>query len=72
VEIAQFRVATFRQLLESRKISCSMLTKGCWVNAVVESFFSTLKHEQGLDGDVGLLNIPQQLIRYLALWYDGY
>jgi transposase InsO family protein len=50
-----------------------MSAKGCcWDNAVVESFFSTLKHELGLDDDAVLLNSPQQLIRHLAFWIDGY
>ena len=36
-----------------------MSSKGCcWDNAVVESFFSTLKHELGLDDDAEILNSP--------------
>jgi transposase InsO family protein len=63
----------YRQLLENHKISYSMTAKGCcWDNAVVESFFSTLKHELGLDDDAAILNSPQQLIRHLAFWIDGY
>ncbi|MCP9877888.1 IS3 family transposase [Cyanobium sp. A2C-AMD] len=70
---SQYRATAYRQLLESRKISCSMSAKGCcWDNAVVESFFSTLKHELGLDDDAEILNNPQQLIRHLAFWIDGY
>jgi transposase InsO family protein len=70
---SQYRATAYRQLLEGRKISCSMSAKGCcWDNAVVESFFSTLKHELGLDDDAVLLNSPQQLIRHLAFWIDGY
>ena len=70
---SQYRAAAYRQLLETHKISCSMSAKGCcWDNAVVESFFSTLKHELGLDDDAEGLNSPQQLIRHLAFWIDGY
>ena len=70
---AQYRAIAYRQLLESHKISCSMSDKGCcWDNAVVESFFSTLKHELDLDVDEEALNSPQQLIRQLAFWIDGY
>jgi transposase InsO family protein len=59
--------------LGHRKISCSMSAKGCcWENAVVESFFSTLKHELGLDDEAEILNSPQHLIRQLAFWIDGY
>ncbi len=64
---SQYRATAYRQLLEGRKISCSMSAKGCsWDNAVVESFFSTLKHELELDDDAVTLNSPQQLIRHLA------
>ncbi|MCP9916793.1 IS3 family transposase [Cyanobium sp. ATX 6F1] len=70
---SQYRATAYRQLLESRQISCSMSAKGCcWDNAVVESFFSTLKHELDLDEDAEALHTPQQLQRYLAFWIDGY
>jgi putative transposase len=70
---SQYRATAYRQLLESCKITCSMSAKGCcWDNAVVESFFSTLKHELDLDDDAETLNSPQQLIRHLAFWIDGY
>jgi transposase InsO family protein len=42
---SQYRTTAYRQMLVSRKISCSMSAKGCcWDNVVAESFFSTLKH----------------------------
>ena len=70
---SQYRATAYRQLLEDHKISRSMSAKGCcWDNAVVESFFSTLKHEMGLDDDAVTLNSPQQLIRQFAFWIDGY
>ena len=70
---SQYRATAYRQLLNNHKISCSMSAKGCcWDNAVVESFFSTLKHELGLDDDAEILNSPQQLISHLAFWIDGY
>ncbi len=50
-----------------------MPLKGCcWDNAVVESFFSTLKHELDLDDDAEALLSSQQLHRRLAFWIDGY
>ena len=50
-----------------------MSAKGCcWDNAVLESFFSTLKHELGLNDAARILSSPQQLIRDLAFWIDGY
>jgi len=70
---SQYRATAYRQLLEDHKITCSMSAKGCcWDNAVVESFFSTLKHELELDDDAKSLISPQQLIRDLAFWIDGY
>jgi transposase InsO family protein len=48
----QYRATAYRQRLVAHQISCSMSAKGsCWDNAVVESFFSTLKHELDLDDD---------------------
>ena len=41
-------------------------------NAVVESFFSTLKLELGLDDNREVLISPQQLQRDLAFWIEGY
>jgi putative transposase len=38
----------------------------CWDNAVVESFFSTHKHELAHDDDSEILNNQEQLIRNLA------
>lgn len=56
-----------------QEIACNMSAIGCgWDNAVVESFFSTLKHELGLDDDAENLNSPQQLIREMAFWIDSY
>jgi transposase InsO family protein len=70
---SQYRATAYRQLLEDHKISCSMSAKGCcWDNAVVESFFSTLKHELDLDDDARTMYSPQQLIRHLAFWINGY
>ena len=49
-----------------------MSAKGCcWDNAVVESFFSTMKLELGLDDNRDALISPQQLQRDLAFWIEG-
>ena len=70
---SQYRATACRQLLENHKISCSMSAKGCCSdNAVMESFFSALKHELGLDNDSEILNSPLPLIRHLDFWIDGY
>ena len=70
---SQYRATDYRALLRKRKILCSMSAKGCcWDNAVVESFFSTLKLELDLDDDRDVLISPQQLKRDLAFWIEGY
>ncbi|MCP9823253.1 IS3 family transposase [Cyanobium sp. L1E-Cus] len=38
----------------------------------MESFFSTLKHELDLDDDAETPKSPQQLIRHMVFWIDGY
>lgn len=43
---SQYACADYRELLEARGITVSMSRRGdCWDNAVVESFFATLKTE---------------------------
>jgi transposase InsO family protein len=70
---SQYRATDYRDLLRKQKIVCSMSAKGCcWDNAVVESFFSTLKLELNLDDDREVLISPQQLKRDLAFWIEGY
>ena len=44
---SQYTSEDFQRLLESHGIACSMSRRGnCWDNAVMESFFSTLKIER--------------------------
>jgi putative transposase len=69
----QYRASEYRDLLAKHEIACSMSAKACcWDNAVVESFFSTLKLELDLDDDSKELISPQQLQRDLAFWIEGY
>ena len=69
----QYRASDYRDLLRKREITRSMSAKGCcWDNAVVESFFSTLKLELDLDDERDVLISPQQLQRDLAFWIEGY
>lgn len=69
---SQYRATDYRTLLQKRKILCSLSAKGCcWDNAVVESFFSTLKLELSLDDHREVLISPQQLQRDLAFWIEG-
>jgi putative transposase len=70
---SQYRASVSRTLLSKHEISSSMSAKGCcWDNAVVESFFSTLKLELDLDDNRDTLISPQQLQRDLAFWIEGY
>lgn len=70
---SQYRASDYRDLLRKHEITRSMSAKGCcWDNAVVESFFSTLKLELDLDDDRAVLISPQQLQRDLAFWIEGY
>lgn len=46
LESGQYACGDYRQELRDRGIVCSMSRKGnCWDNAVVESFFASLKKE---------------------------
>lgn len=70
---SQYRAIDYRALLRDHKIACSMSAKGCcWDNAVVESFFSTLKLELDLDDNRQEVINLQQLQRDLAFWIEGY
>ena len=47
IETAQYTSEQFQRLLKEHGITCSMSRSGnCWDNAVMESFFSTLKTER--------------------------
>ena len=47
LEITQYTSEQFQQLLALHGVTCSMSRSGdCWVNAAMESFFSTLKIER--------------------------
>ncbi len=54
-----------------KKIKCSTSGKGnCWDNAVVNSFFATLKDQlEILDG---LIRDPEQLLCDLWVWIEAY
>jgi putative transposase len=46
LESAQYAATLYRELLASHGLTSSMSRRGnCWDNAVVESFFHTLKTE---------------------------
>ena len=67
---SQYTGKEFQKRLVDKEITCSMSRKGnCWDNAVVESFFATLKDElEILDG---LVRDPEQLLYDLWMWIEG-
>jgi transposase InsO family protein len=70
---SQYRATDYRDLLREQKIIRNISAKGCgWDNAVVESFFSTLKLELDLDDNREERISPRQLQRDLAIWIEGY
>jgi putative transposase len=67
---SQYTGKEFQKRLIDKEIACSMSRKGnCWDNAVVESFFSTLKDE--LEILAGLIRDPEQLLYDLWMWIEG-
>jgi putative transposase len=70
---SQYRATNYIELLKKYQIRCSMSAKGCcWVNTVVESFFSTLNLQLTLDDNCKELLDPKEQQRDLAFWIDGY
>ncbi|WP_322758236.1 DDE-type integrase/transposase/recombinase [Synechococcus sp. CBW1107] len=56
---SQYRATDYGDLLREHKIFHSMSAKGCcWDNAVVKSYFSTMKLELGLDDNRDTLISP--------------
>ena len=68
----QYASAAYRALLQQRGLTRSMSRKGnCWDNAVVESFFATLKKElPGVGAYATRANALAALTRYIDHWYN--
>ena len=68
----QYASAAYRQLLADHNITCSMSRLGdCWDNAVVESFFATLKTELASDADWPTRWVAQRALwQYIESWYN--
>lgn len=68
----QYASAAYRQLLADHHITCSMSRLGdCWDNAVVESFFATVKTELASDADWPTRWAAQRALwEYIELWYN--
>lgn len=70
---SQYASKEFRQLLDVHGFKGSMSRKGdCWDNAVVESFFGTLKQEQvQWQNDQTRLQAQQDILEYITMFYNS-
>jgi len=68
----QYANGVYRQVLAQHHITCSMSRLGdCWDNAVVESFFATLKTELANDAFWPTRSIAHRaLFEYIEVWYN--
>ena len=69
---SQYASADHQELLAKHGIRCSMSRKGdCWDNAVVESFFATLKTEL-LDQEIFRTRAQAraEIFEYIEVWYN--
>jgi len=68
----QYASTAYRELLAEHGITCSMSRLGnCWDNAVVESFFATLKTELVVDAVWPTRWVAQRALwHYIELWYN--
>ena len=71
---SQYASKAFRQLLKAHGIKGSMSRKGdCWDNAVVESFFGSLKQERVQWRSYQTRYEAQQdILQYICVFYNGY
>ena len=69
---SQYASLEYRQALAALKATCSMSRKGnCWDNAVMESFFSTLKLELDLEAMIGDRDFTQVTVfSWVEGWYN--
>ena len=69
---SQYTSEDYRRALRDSGISCSMSRRGnCWDNAVVESFFSTLKRELFLDEPLqDRQRTAQVVFEYIEAYYN--
>lgn len=69
---SQFRSNEFQMMLQRHGVECSMSAKGnCYDNAVVESFFSTLKRERTSTRRYATHEDAQKdLFQYIEVFYN--
>ena len=71
---AQYASNEFRQLLKTHGFQGSMSRKGdCWDNAVVESFFGSLKQERvQWRSSQNRFEAQQDILNYITMFYNDY
>ena len=71
---SQYASKAFRQLLKAHGVQGSMSRRGnCWDNAVVESFFGSLKQERVQWCSYQTRYEAQQdVLNYIAMFYNRY
>lgn len=71
---SQYASQSFRQLLKAHEVEGSMSRKGdCWDNAVVESFFGSLKQERVQWRSYQTRwQAQQDILQYISVFYNGY
>ena len=69
---SQYASAAYQKLLRDRQITCSMSRKGnCYDNAVMESFFATLKQELVYQREyASRQQAKQDIFEYMEVWYN--
>ena len=68
----QYAAEDFQDLLDANKMICSMSQKGnCWDNAVVESFFGSLKNEWIQKKNYETLeDAKKDIFNYIEVFYN--
>ena len=69
---SQYASKDYRRVLRAHSIQCSMSRRGnCWDNAVVESFFATLKTELVHHSDYRLpAEAKAEIFEYIEVFYN--
>jgi putative transposase len=68
---SQYAAHDYQQLLSDHKMVVSMSRKGdCYDNAVMESFWSTLKTEWATDVFNSRAQARQSIFEYIEVWYN--
>jgi len=70
IEFTTYASEDYQDILDARGIVCSMSRRGnCWDNAVMESFFSTVKSELG-DQFASHGDAKMELFDYIEVFYN--